>query len=127
MNESEYFNVWLVYFAGTLMLLLVWWRISKRWNHWVKYPCLLALATALLVPFNIESGTLHMGPAWLISLYEGVFVPEAGFARAGAVLVYAIIVALLIYPILALLWRLVRRKPKAESDEPSDGEVIAEG
>lgn len=108
MTESDYANAWIIYLSGTALLLLVWWRISRSWNHWIKYPCLLLVTAFLLIPYNIESGSLNMGPAWLIAVYELLFVPEAGFVRAGPTLLVAMAGAFLIYPILVALWRLLR-------------------
>jgi hypothetical protein len=120
MTESDYANAWIIYLSGTVLLLLVWWRITRRWNHWIKLPCLLLVTAFLLIPYNIESGSLNMGPAWLIAFYELLFVPEAGFVRAGPTLLVAMAGAFLIYPIIVALWRLLRYFLKSSTKSEPD-------
>ena len=108
MTESDYFNAWLAYFVGAVMLSLVWWRLSRKWPHWLKYPSLLAVTVGLLVPFNIEQGSLSMAPAWLITFFEGIFLPDIGFARVAPTLVICMIAGAVLYPVVQLLKRMIK-------------------
>jgi len=109
MTDNVYLNAWVVYWAGTVILLLVGWRISRRWPTWLKYPLLLLLAAVFLVPFNIESGAQALAPAWLVLMFEGVFIPDVGFMRVGPTLAIAAMAALLLYPLIALFVALVKK------------------
>jgi len=113
MSESDYLNAWLAYWLGAVVLSVVWWRITRKWPQWLKYPTLLAVSAGLLVPFNVEPGSTLMAPAWLVMLYEGVFVPSSGFARAAPALVICMLVAAAFYPLFVALKRLiVKGKPQ---------------
>ena len=117
-TENDYLNAWLAYFVGAVLLVLVWWRISRKWPHWLKYPSLLAVSVALLIPFNIEEGSLSMAPAWLVTFFEGVFLSEIGFVRVGPTLLTGTVIAALLYPLLLLTKRLLKPAKPSESNTP---------
>lgn len=123
MTESDYFNAWVFYLGGAGLLALVWWRISRGWYSWIRYPSLLVVMAALVVPFNVESGSLLMAPAWLIAFFEGVFLPDIGFLRAGPTFIAVLFLALLIYPVLRLLMWLVGRLRGSKEDKPAESSV----
>ncbi|GAB2191091.1 hypothetical protein [Sessilibacter sp. MAH2] len=100
MSDTDYTNAWLVYIVASLVVTLGAWGLTRRVRPIVQYPLLLLITAFMLTPFNIETGSKFMGPAWLITFYEGVFVPEVGFARAGSMFATVLVISLLIYPVL---------------------------
>ncbi len=116
MPETDYLNGWIVYVVGVALLLLVGWRITRRVHSVIRVPLLMLLAAFLLTPFNIESGSVYMGPAWLILLYEGVFVPEIGFSRVGPSFGAVALLSVVIFPLFYGLYALVRKPTHASTD-----------
>ncbi|WP_317931559.1 hypothetical protein [Halioxenophilus sp. WMMB6] len=119
MTENEYFNAWMAYLAGSVLLTAVWWRISRSWVSWLRYPSLLMVAVALVMPYNIEGGSLMMAPAWLIMMFEGVFLRDIGFARVGPTFATVVGLAALLYPVTVLLAGLIRKALPGKKMEPS--------
>ncbi len=125
MTEADYVSGWTVYTVGVALVILVGWRITQGLTLVVRVPLLLLLTAFLLTPFNIESGSAFMGPAWLIMLYEGVFLPEIGFSRVGPAFGMVILFSVVIFPIFYLPYALIR-KPKATQSEHNEQPQQAE-
>ncbi|WP_345418365.1 hypothetical protein [Halioxenophilus aromaticivorans] len=116
-------NAWIIYWVGSALLILVAWRIARGWVAWVKFPLLLILCALFFVPFNIHADAKEMAPAWLIMMFEGVFVPSIGFGRVGPTLGIASAAAVLLFPVLAGIVIVVKRAfgiaPKQDDSEAS--------
>ncbi|GLS26305.1 hypothetical protein [Marinibactrum halimedae] len=107
MTETAYLYAWGVYLAGSLCLVLVLWRLLRSAAHWVKYPLLFLALGLLVAPFSIETGSPYLAPATLILLFEGIFVPESGFVRAGPTVAVVSLISVLAYPLLFVLSKLI--------------------
>ncbi len=118
LTEDNFLNAWIVYWVGSALLLLVTWRIARRWVAWIKYPLLLMLCAVFYVPFNIQADSQAMAPGWLIMLFEGIFVREVGFGRVGPTLAIAMGVALAVFVVVAGCVLLVKRlSGSSDSDQ----------
>lgn len=109
MSETDYTNAWLVYIVASLVVTLAAWGLTRRMRPIAQYPLLLLITAFMLTPFNIEAGSKFMGPAWLITFYEGVFVPDVGFARAGGMFGAVLLVSVLVYPVLYGIYLLIAK------------------
>ena len=121
LTEDNILNAWIVYWAGSALLVLVSWRITRSWVSWIRYPLLFILCALFFVPFNIQADAQAMAPAWLIMMFEGVFVPEVGFGRVGPTLGIAVGIALVLYLVITGLVMLVKKLlgSKQAEEEPT--------
>lgn len=125
-TDNNYLDAWIVYWVGSALLLLVGWRIIRRWPAWLKFPLILIFAAFMLVPFSIQSEAVELAPAWLIMLFEGVFMPDIGFSRVGPTLGVAAGAAVLIFPVVAGVYILVKRLFGASEESEQDDRAASD-
>ena len=118
MTTNAYMMGWLAYVLGSLGVLVVLWYLTRPLMSWLK-TLLWGLATAvLLTPWPVAANQEEWAPAWVVSLFDGLFAGnDSGPWRAVAPLVAVLLVAFIV----ALLesWR-QRRKAVAGADEDYD-------
>ena len=72
MTETQYLYGWALYLSGAAGCLLSLWFVVRRWYPRLKRSLLLGFAVLLLLPGAINPGQEFLGPALLISLYDGL-------------------------------------------------------
>lgn len=111
MTESEYFNAWIYYLAGALLLSACWWYLAGKipWREGRQLSRVLVIA-ALLVPWYTNTQQEYLSPAILIAIVEGLFEGDDAFWRAGTPLLVGITVALGLSLVYSLArWFIVRQ------------------
>lgn len=100
---QEYLLGWSIYLVSVLGLLLIAWHITRPipWLY-IQQPLRLVLATFLLLPTTVENAPLHLAPAWIKGLLQLVFGDMEGFLPVGRYLLLAVLLALLLYFLLAI-------------------------
>lgn len=126
MTLQHYHNGWLVYIASGICILLFCWRISRGMPHWLRYPLLCLGAAWLFTPFPIENGHEFMAPAFLMFMYEGLFLPNIGFVRTGPIVASVGLVSLFVYPALQLLWLPLRAFFPKRAQHDDDASMAAQ-
>lgn len=126
MTFQHYQNGWLAYIISGIFILLFCWRISRGMPHWLRYPLLCLGAAWLFTPFPIETGHEFMAPAFLMFMYEGLFMPKIGFVRTGPTVASVGLVSLFIYPVLQLVLLPVKSLFSPKTDASDKKEPTAE-
>ncbi len=83
MTELQYFWGWTVYLAGAIGCLLSLWFIVGNWHPRLKRPLMLAFAVLFFLPGTVHPDQSFLGPAFLISLYDGLSLGVEAMWRAG--------------------------------------------
>ncbi|WP_139117304.1 hypothetical protein [Endozoicomonas atrinae] len=83
MSELQYFWGWVVYLTGAIGCLLSLWFIVRKWHPRVKRPLMMAFAVLFFLPGTIHPEQSFLGPAFLISLYDGLSQGIEAMWRTG--------------------------------------------
>lgn len=115
---EEYIIAWSVYLVSVIVLLAVFWQLTKRipWLY-VKEPLRLLAASLLLVPALVDGTNTFWAPAWIKGLLHLIFSGPEGFWPIGKLLLIGVLATLIVYLLLSIVVRLyqLKRKPKASS------------
>ena len=107
-SMSDYQSAWLLYLIATSGLIIMLWHLSRAWRYdWLNWRWLLLLSAAavLFVPVGVPD-TDALAPAWLVAMFELVFVDDAPVLR----LLLPMLMALLIIFSVTLLFHWRRRR-----------------
>ncbi|MBX2858320.1 MAG: hypothetical protein KTR17_06635 [Cellvibrionaceae bacterium] len=105
--ENDYLVAWLWYFGGFAIFFAVLWYITRN-LPWLllRYGLRLLIAVFFLTPWYSSAEREFLSPAWLMSLFEGVF--DSNFERAGVPLVISMVLSLLLLVAVFGLFRYLR-------------------
>lgn len=113
MTTQAYLLAWMLYLLAAGGLLVVAWRISRRWRPDALRIAALALAAAwLLTPALVEPGVPRetLAPAWIVLAFEWW---DGGYAQAQRVLYPLLVLAAAAVPAaLAGHWAWLRRQAR---------------
>ncbi|MEY1662179.1 hypothetical protein [Isoalcanivorax beigongshangi] len=96
MTEQGYMVAWLAYLGAAFVVLVVMTLVAQRWHRWVKYPFIAILVGILFTPWPVAADSDNLGPAWIITLFEALIQKEANPLRAGAPLLAAVVLCLVV-------------------------------
>jgi len=111
-SAEDYLYGWIAYSLGGLCLLFcLWFMLRNVRLARVRHILIIVAAAILFTPVTAYRDDPHLAPAFFVSLYEGVMVSgaDSGFQRGLAPIIAVALFALLIYPVLRLLWAKVFR------------------
>jgi len=113
---QEYISTWLFYVVCVVVLLAVFWRISKGipWLH-VKQCARLAVASLLLVPAIVDGTTLYWSPAWIKGVLTLIFSGQESFLPIGKILLIAVLASFVIYFLLLIALHFYKQQRQAKS------------
>lgn len=103
---GEFLNIWVIYLAASLALLVVSWRVSRDWlSTRLRSIFALGLLVIFCTPAAVPD-TQVLAPAWLVAIFEALLgKPDT----AQSAIVPVIFMLLLVYlPFLA--FSLARRR-----------------
>ena len=115
-TAENYMWGWIVYSAGVLCLLSLFWLLIKKITiDWLKYLLLLLSLVVFFTPVTAYPDNPHLAPAFFVSLYEGFMIrgPDAGFQRGLAPILAVGFFATIFYIIVRLLLRRLTKATKA--------------
>lgn len=112
MSTSSYLVAWLWYLAAVLALVGVWWYWTRKLSPLPRQILRVLPVTIALVPWTVEVGHERLGPAWLIVIFEGVLRDGGTGWRAGAGVLAALLLTVLI---VACMWWRDRKRAAVES------------
>lgn len=132
LTGEDYVTSWVMYLAGAVGLLVVWWFITRPIGIKVVRDILrLTAATFLLVPFPVLNQEQFWAPALGMSLLEAVFGQSQGFNRAGVpvLIVWTFVIAF--YLLVDTLWQRYRQRSLTARQEHQElmeehDEMVAE-
>ncbi len=85
---NEYTIAWIIYLAGCLALMLVGWRITRRWPRLLRHLLLVTCAVWLVTPFSLQLETPAYAPALFIVVFNTLFQGwDSALDAAGTLLV----------------------------------------
>ena len=103
---SASFWAWSAYIAGSLGLLCVAWRLTRRLSREWRHLLLVSVAAFLLTPGGMSvDGEWVLAPALFILVFDGLFESLAQASQAGLILLGAWLAALLASLVFQLLVR----------------------
>ncbi len=83
MTETQYLLGWAVYLAGAIGCLLSLWFIIRKWHPRLKRPVMMTFAVLFFLPGTIYPEQGFLGPAFLVSLYDGLSLGVDAMWRSG--------------------------------------------
>lgn len=83
MTETQYLLGWVVYLAGAIGCLLSLWFIVRKWYPRLKRLVMMIFAVLFFLPGIIYPEQDFLGPAFLISLYDGLSLGVDAMWRSG--------------------------------------------
>ncbi|WP_250459635.1 hypothetical protein [Microbulbifer litoralis] len=87
---EEYRIAWIVYVAGTAVLLLAGWWFMRGWSwSWLRRALLVVLAAALLIPARSGVPETPATPVLPLFVYQALFEEEGATPEVTANLVFA--------------------------------------
>ena len=92
MTEMQYFWGWIMYITGALGTLLALWFIIRKWHPRVKRSLMLIVTALLFVPWKIQPDYTFLGPALMVSMYDGLSQGVDTMWRSGWIVVASTIV-----------------------------------
>lgn len=112
-GKKFHYNIWTawcVYLLGALCLMRVWWIITRFIpNRPIRNILRLLQATLLLIPYTVIGiDDISWAPAIVMSAWEGLFMAQGTFGRAGTPLLMITGVVILLYIVLELIWTLIK-------------------
>lgn len=121
MTEQDYNMVWMIYLGAAAVAFLTGWWLTRRWYTWLSYPLRAIAFAVLFTPWGIMRGGDYMAPAWAVTAFDGLVIADGEPLRAGAPLIAAIILALIVA---TLLWgaRLFALSRLHHEDAAEDGD-----
>ena len=111
---------WMVYVAGTLVLLLAGWWFMRNWRwSWLRRTLLLVFAAALLIPARSGVPDAPASPVLPLFVYQTLFEEEGAVPEVTANLVFASggVLALMAIWGLVALYIGHRREKRRQTDE----------
>mgnify|MGYP003132996741 CR=1 FL=1 len=85
MTTKAYLWGWFAYLLGSVGVLFVLWYITRPLRGWLRLPLRALAAALLLMPWPVSPNHQEWGPAWVVSLFDGLAREDAGRVAAGAV------------------------------------------
>ncbi|HLR17132.1 MAG TPA: hypothetical protein VK099_04595 [Alcanivoracaceae bacterium] len=123
MNEEHYHLVWMIYLGAAAVSFIAGWWLTRRWYTWISYPLRAVAFAVLFTPWGVMQTDPHKAPAWAITAFDGLIVTDGEPLRAGAPLLAAIIIALIVA---TLLWGsrlyVLSRRPVVEQTDATEGQ-----
>ena len=86
-TAENYMWGWIVYSAGALCLLSVFWLLIRKISiSWMKHVLILLYLVFFFTPVTSYPDNPHLAPAFFVSLYEGLMArgDDLGFQRGLA-------------------------------------------
>lgn len=104
-TPEQYYLGWACYILAGMLIFAVVWRISKNFWPYAKHIVLLSTLIILFTPALVPNDSERLAPAWFMASFEVLLARFDFFAfwRAGTVLLYAWMIALLIYHVALLI------------------------
>ncbi len=115
MTTKAYLWGWFAYLLGSVGVLFVLWYITRPLHGWLRLPLRALAAALLLMPWPVSSSHDEWGPAWVVSLFDGLAREDVSLWRAGGPLLAMLIVALLVA--VAELWRQRRKQDYLQPED----------
>ena len=106
MSQDGYMMAWLAYSGAALVIVAVIWWLTATWRLWLKAPLRALLIALLFTPWLVSTDTESLAPAWVIMLFDSLIQADAEPMRAGAPLLAACALAL----VLSAVFVAVRRR-----------------
>jgi hypothetical protein len=98
MTASSYETAWLIYLLAATGIILILWRLTRRWPLFLRHACRISSIALLLTPYVSDPEKQVFAPAFLISLFGLAFGdPEQALNAAkplGVVLLVGMILSL---------------------------------
>ncbi len=91
------------------------WYITRPVHGWLRLPLRALAAALLLMPWPVSSSHDEWGPAWVVSLFDGLAQEDVSLWRAGGPLLAVLILAGLLAG--AELWRQRRRQDDLQAED----------
>lgn len=107
MSEEGYMMAWAVYLGAAVVTLAVLWWLSGRWSLAARVAVRAVAIAVLFTPWPVAMETDTLGPAWVVALFDTLVQSEGTPLRAGAPLITAVALALVISAGL-YVWRRAR-------------------
>jgi hypothetical protein len=73
MTSSSYETAWLIYLLAATGIILVLWRVTRRWPLLLRHACRISSIVLLLTPYVSDPEKQVFAPAFLISLFGLAF------------------------------------------------------
>ncbi|MFK0571605.1 hypothetical protein [Endozoicomonas sp.] len=83
MTETQYLLAWVVYLTGATGCLLSLWFMVRKWYPRLKRLLMMTFAILFFLPGIIYPEQDYLGPAFLISLYDGLSLGVDTMWRSG--------------------------------------------
>jgi len=108
LDLSGYVIAWLVYLLAAIGLVIVFWRMTKNITWRRTRRSLRAVAAAVLfTPINVQHDGLWLAPAYLVGLYDWILGHHDKAAEAGAYMLYAFVLMIVVILLESVLRRLL--------------------
>lgn len=114
MTTKAYLWGWFAYLLGSVGVLFVLWYITRPLRGWLRLPLRALAAALLLMPWPVSPSHDEWGPAWVVSLFDGLAQEDVSLWRAGGPLVAVLLLALLLAG--AEIWRQRRKQDYLQSE-----------
>lgn len=113
--SNDYFAMWGLYLLGVVGLLIVIWRLTRRWPTWLTVSLRVLFASLLLAPINVAVDATLYAPAIIVAPFEwlvnGPDLAAPAIAQLITLTGTAVLVLLLCFGVRWLIMR--QRKPAA--------------
>ncbi|WP_152554063.1 hypothetical protein [Endozoicomonas elysicola] len=83
MTETQYLLGWAAYLTGAIGCLLSLWFIIRKWHPRLKRPLMMIFAVLFFLPGTIYPEQDFLGPAFLVSLFDGLSLGVDAMWRSG--------------------------------------------
>lgn len=90
----EGWEAWAVYGVASVGLLACLWYVTRPFFVWIRRPLRVVAVVFLFMPWTVAADIKLLSPAWLTAVFDGLLKEDASFARAGAPLLVALLLAL---------------------------------
>lgn len=117
-GPQEHLIGWLIYFGTTMLILVVFWQLTRPipWLY-LKQGLRLVGTIFLLVPIGVEDTSFY-APAWVVGFLQLIFSGVEGFMPIGHLLLTAVLIGLIVYVIASIAWFFysAKRNKSAEAE-----------
>ncbi len=125
MSPEDYKLAWIAYAAGSLIIMLGWWQVTKSFKHrYVRNGLRIIALVLLFTPHSSEPGQTLMAPALFVTALEPFFIEAGDPMRAGSLLLKALGLALVLYLLIDMSLFKRRRRAKAAEQLEADREEL---
>lgn len=114
MTETQYLWAWAAYLAGATGCLTSLWFMIRRWPTRLRRLIMVTIAMLLYLPGLVKPDADYLGPAFLISLFDGLTHGVEAMWRCGKAVALVTPVAALVALFLPV------KRSKASPETSSD-------